>query len=55
VEWTNKAESFKGIPGKIYRQLDSPAAGATALRAAKKELDPHSVFNPGVLIDPRDC
>ena len=25
---------------------------AAALRAAKRELDPQSVLNPGVLIDP---
>jgi alkyldihydroxyacetonephosphate synthase len=29
-----------------------PELFATALRAAKKELDPHDVLNPGVLIDP---
>ena len=29
-----------------------PAAFAAALRAAKRELDPASVLNPGVLIDP---
>ena len=25
---------------------------ADALRAAKRELDPHGILNPGVLIDP---
>jgi alkyldihydroxyacetonephosphate synthase len=29
-----------------------PAPFAAALRAAKAELDPHAVLNPGVLIDP---
>jgi alkyldihydroxyacetonephosphate synthase len=29
-----------------------PAPFAAALRAAKAELDPHSILNPGVLIDP---
>ena len=29
-----------------------PAPFAAALRAAKKELDPASILNPGVLIDP---
>jgi alkyldihydroxyacetonephosphate synthase len=29
-----------------------PAAFAAALRAAKRELDPASILNPGVLIDP---
>jgi alkyldihydroxyacetonephosphate synthase len=29
-----------------------PELFATALRAAKKELDPHGVLNPGVLVDP---
>jgi alkyldihydroxyacetonephosphate synthase len=29
-----------------------PELFATALRAAKKELDPHGMLNPGVLIDP---
>jgi alkyldihydroxyacetonephosphate synthase len=29
-----------------------PPAFAAALRAAKAELDPHAVLNPGVLIDP---
>jgi alkyldihydroxyacetonephosphate synthase len=32
------------------RQL--PEGFARALRAAKRELDPHSILNPGVLIDP---
>jgi len=29
-----------------------PPLFAEALRAAKKALDPHGLFNPGVLIDP---
>ena len=29
-----------------------PELFATALRAAKRELDPHGMLNPGVLIDP---
>ena len=29
-----------------------PAPFAAALRAAKAELDPHGILNPGVLIDP---
>ena len=29
-----------------------PELFATALRAAKRELDPQGVLNPGVLIDP---
>jgi alkyldihydroxyacetonephosphate synthase len=29
-----------------------PDAFAAALRAAKRELDPHGVLNPGVLVDP---
>jgi len=29
-----------------------PDAFARALRAAKRELDPRGVLNPGVLIDP---
>jgi alkyldihydroxyacetonephosphate synthase len=29
-----------------------PAAFAAALRAAKRELDPNAILNPGVLIDP---
>jgi len=29
-----------------------PALFAAALRAAKKELDPQGMLNPGVLVDP---
>ena len=31
---------------------ERPDGFARALRAAKRELDPHSILNPGVLIDP---
>jgi FAD/FMN-containing dehydrogenase len=32
--------------------LWGPTAFALALRAAKQALDPNSILNPGVLIDP---
>ena len=41
--------------GRMHRpgyDRQRPEPFARALRAAKKSLDPHSVLNPGVLIDP---
>ena len=41
-----------GRDHRPWYDLQRPDAFADALRAAKRELDPKSVLNPGVLIDP---
>lgn len=41
--------------GRVHRPYydrERPELFATALRAAKKALDPRGMLNPGVLIDP---
>ena len=41
-----------GRDHRAWYDRQRPAPFADALRAAKGELDPHAVLNPGVLIDP---
>ena len=41
-----------GRDHRAWYDRQRPAAFARALRAAKQELDPHGILNPGVLIDP---
>ena len=41
--------------GKLHRpwyDQERPDLFATAIKAAKKALDPNGILNPGVLIDP---
>ncbi len=41
--------------GRLHRpwyDRERPDLFAQALRAARKSLDPNSILNPGVLIDP---
>ena len=41
-----------GRDHRPWYDIQRPDGFANALRAAKKALDPHSILNPGVLIDP---
>lgn len=41
-----------GRDHRSWYDRQRPELFATALRAAKRELDPHGILNPGVLIDP---
>ncbi len=45
-------EQWQAIKNAASDDRQRPELFATALRAAKRELDPQGMLNPGVLIDP---
>ena len=47
-----RALRFPGHPQPLDPARHDPAPFAAALRAAKAELDPAAILNPGVLLDP---
>jgi len=53
MEFAASGNHAVGRDHRPWYDRQRPALFAAALRAAKSELDPQGMLNPGVLIDPQ--